>query len=86
MNNELDKYGIIIKQDRIIGQEQIFIDKQIIYLYIEELYYQLRLSNKSKEKSYIEFIQENSIEFQVQDSLSYILQTIVCVHITTNLL
>ena len=35
-------------------------------------YYDLRLSNKSKEKSYIEFIQENLIEFLVQNYLSYI--------------
>jgi len=32
---------------------------------IEFKYYSLKLSNKLKEESYIEFIQENSIEFLV---------------------
>ena len=33
---------------------------------IEFKYYSLKLSNKLKEESYIEFIQENLIEFLVQ--------------------
>ena len=32
------------------------------------------------------FVLSNTIEFQVQVSLSYILQTMICVHTTSNLL
>jgi len=35
-------------------------------------YYDLKLTNKSKEKSCIEFTQENLIKFPVQKYLSYI--------------
>jgi len=42
---------------------QKFIDEQLRKRYIR--YYNSRLSDKSKKELYIEFIQENSIEFQV---------------------
>ena len=44
---------------------------------IEFKYYSLKLSNKLKEESYIEFIQENLIEFLVQSIYLIYAQLIV---------
>jgi len=46
--------------------------------------YNSRLSNKSKDKSCIEFIQENSIKFQVQSV--YLIYTGLIVHTTLNIM
>ena len=47
---------------------------------------QLKSQNvKIKEESYIRLTQENPMEFLLQTSRSYILQTMVCAHTTTNL-
>jgi len=48
-------------------------------------YYNSRLRVKLEKESYIGLIQENSIEFLLQTSLSYMPHTIVCTHTTTNL-
>jgi len=51
------------------------------------VYYDLRLEVLSQERNIVSrLIQENLMEFLLQTSLPFILQTVVYVYITTNLL